>query len=198
MNRFNAQNILTCTVLSLGLVLTGCLTDDDGDGGSATVLVTTRNLTAGAQANATYGSSIDLDNFQAYTVTVAKTMTEKIDIIFANSTSSGSSLAVYSPHAAKNGVDGSNGFDFMQTGWTTANTTSMKTVAVSNINLITTKAQVDSLWNAGADIPSGKLNVSTGTSFLAQSNEGLVVLVKVTGVTTGNDGTAQMTGVAKF
>lgn len=182
----------------VSLSLTGCLTDDDKDDGSATVLVTTLNLVAGAQANASHGSSIDLDNFTAYTVTVAKTMSEKIDIIFANSTSSGSSLAVYSPNAAKNGVDGSNGFDFMQTGWTTANTTSMKTIAVNNINVITTKAQIDSLWSAGAAIPSGKLNVGVGTSFMAQSNEGLVVLVKVTAVTTGNDGTADMTGVAKF
>jgi hypothetical protein len=198
MNRFSTKNILTLSVLSLGLVLTGCLTDDDDGGVGATVLVTTRNLTAGAQANATKGSSIDLDNFQAYTVTVAKTMTEKIDIIFANSTSGGSSLAVYSPHAAKNGVDGSDGFDFMQTGWATANTTSMKTVAVSNISLITTKGQIDSLWSAGSAIPSGKLNVGVGTSFMAESNEGLRVLVKVTDVTTGNDGTAEMTGVAKF
>jgi hypothetical protein len=199
MNRFSTQNILTIGVLSLGLVLTGCLTDDDDDdGGGGGVLVTTKNLKAGAQANATYGSSIDLDNFTAYTVTTAKTRTETIDIIFANSTSSTSSLAVYSPHAAKAGVDGSNGFDFMQTGWTTANTTSMKTVAVSNINLITTKAQIDSLWSAGSAIPSGKLNVGAGTTFMAQSNEGLVVLVKVTEVETGNAGTAEMTGVAKF
>jgi hypothetical protein len=200
MNRFSTQNILTCGILSLSLALTGCLTDDGGDddddGGAQ--LVTTKNVTAGAQDN-NAGSSIDIDVFVAYTATVAKTMTEKIDLIFANSTATGSgSVAIYSPHAAKDGIDGSAGFDFMQTGWATANNTTIKTVNDVNLAFITKKSQIDSLWSAGSTDADGRVYISTGDVFLAKSNEGRTVLVRVNSVTTGNNGTAQMTGVAMF
>jgi hypothetical protein len=197
MNRFSTQNILTCTVLSLGLVLTGCLTDDDEDEDTVTVMLTTRDLVAGAQSNANYGSSIDLDAFTAHTITEAKTMTGKIDLIFAYSTAlAGGSSAIYSPDSAKYGINGSTGFDFMQD-FNNPNNTVIKSVIVA-ASTIDTKRKLDSLWDVGSPVLNGRLTVATGTTFLARSDEDRVVLVHVTSVVVGANGSANLKGYAKF
>jgi hypothetical protein len=197
MNRFNTQNILTVAALSLGLVLTGCLTDDDGDG-DVTVALTTKELTAGAQSNANYGSSIDLDAFTAHTITEAKTMTAEIDLIFAYSTAlAGGSSAIYSPDSAKGGIGGSAGFDFMSD-FNNPNHTVIKSVLVTTPANIDTKAELDSLWDIGLPVNNGRLTVNSGTTFLARSNQDRVVFVHITSLTTGANGTANLKGYAKF
>lgn len=199
---FKTSKFAFAGVAALSLALTGCLTDDDKDndggngGGDA---VSTQMVTVGAQDNPNDGSSIDLDGFDVYKVAEARTRTQDIDLIFGNSSATvGGSVAIYSPDAAKNGVAGSDGFDFMQTNWPTANTTIIKTVAVSEINAITNTEQIDSLWNSGSVVSNGRLYVTNGTTFMAQSNMSKKVLVRVTDVDQGDDGSARLTGIAKF
>jgi hypothetical protein len=198
MNRFNTSKILAAGLLSMSLGLTGCLTDDDKDGDEDVgIALTTKTVVAGAQDNTTYGSSIDLDEFKTYTITVAKTMTSDIDLIFANSTAVvGGGLAVYSPDSAKYGINGSAGFDFMQD-FNNPNHTVIKTINV-NIDDIDTKAELDSLWEAGSPVLSGRLLINETTTFMAQSNTDRIVLVDVISVTLGSNGSANFEGVAKF
>jgi hypothetical protein len=194
MNLFTAKKTLTLSALCLSLVLTGCLTKEEGD---ATVLLSTKQLTAGAQANSTYGSSINLDDFSAHTIVEAKTMTADIDLIFAYSTVVGNtSAAVYSPDSAKGGINGSAGFEFMSD-FNNPNHTVIKLVTV-NATLITTKAQLDSLWNVGIPQNTGRMNVQSGSTFIAESNTDRLVLVQVTSVVTGANGQANLVGYAKF
>lgn len=68
-----------------------------------------RTVGAGAQANSTLGSSIDLDQFQSHFLSQALSMAGEIDLVFAFSVPI-DALAIYSPHAAKNGVGGKAGF----------------------------------------------------------------------------------------
>ena len=198
MNHFNTKNILTLTALSLGLVLSGCLTDSkDDDGGIAVAdSLTTKLVTAGAQTNATYGSSIDIDNFMAYTINQAETREQDIDLIFAFSTSIGGVPAVYSPDTAKYGIGTGNGFDFMAD-FENPNTTVIKTVTV-NFDSINTKEKLDSLWFVGQTVTNGRQNIVTGTTFMAKSNLNKTVLIRVNNVTTGADGIANFEGAAKF
>jgi hypothetical protein len=201
MIRASSHKFLTLGAFALSLALTGCLTDDDGgdDNGNNGDPVSSEEITVGAQNNATHGSSIDLDGFNVYKVAEAKTRTGDIDLIFGNSTATvGGAVAIFSPDVAKNGINGSDGFDFMQSGWATANTTIIKTVTVNEINAITNTDQIDSLWNAGSVVSNGRLPVANGTTFMAQSNLNKKVLVRVTGVSQGNDGSAMLTGIAKF
>jgi hypothetical protein len=196
MSRFTAKKALSLTILSLGLALTGCLTDD-GDDDNVAVALTTRELTTGAQSNANYGSSIDLDGFVAHTITQAKTMTAEIDLIFAYSTAlAGGSSAVYSPDSAKYGINGSAGFDFMAD-FNNPNHTVIKSVIVV-ASTIDTKAKLDSLWDVGSPVLNGRLTVATGSTFLARSNQDRIVLVHVTSLTTGANGQAALKGYAKF
>jgi hypothetical protein len=191
-----STRLIGTALLAASLTLTGCLTNDDEDD-DVSVMLTTKDLVAGAQSNANYGSSIDLDDFEAHTITEAKTMTGAIDLIFAYSTAlAGGSSAIYSPDSAKYGINGSSGFDFMQD-FNNPNHTVIKSVIV-NAATITTKAKLDSLWDVGSPVLNGRLTVATGSTFLARSNQDRIVLVHVTGLTTGANGTANMKGYAKY
>ena len=192
------NTLITRSVSAAALVaclsLTGCLTDSKG---GVSVALTTKTLTGGAQSNTTYGSSIDIDDFTAHTITEAKTMTAKIDLIFAYSTAlAGGTSAIYSPDSAKGGVNGSAGYDFMQD-FNNPNHTAMKTINV-NFDNITTKAQLDSIWDLGSPVLNGRQIVVAGTTFMARSNADLVVLIKVTSLVSGANGSVNLVGAAKF
>jgi hypothetical protein len=166
------------------------------DSAPDTVVLTVKTLTAGAQSNATYGSSIDLDDFTSHTLSQAMGMTAEIDLIFAYSTALNAGSAIYSPDSAKYGVGGSSGFDFMQ-GFNNPNHTVIKSVNVS-FTSITTKAQLDSLWLTVPAVNNGRLYVTTGTTFMARSNEQRVVLMRVQSLITGAEGQVSLQGSAKF
>jgi hypothetical protein len=278
MNRFRTQNILTGLVLSLGLALTGCLTDDPAEetggptisispsdqlvsvGSTATfsvtatgngtltyqwmkdgtdiagatsatyaftagnsddgaeykvkvtdskgtttssgaflrIQVTTKTVTLGAQSSVT-ASSLDLDTWTSYTASNAPAQSSTIDLVFAYSTAQDSS-AIYSPKAAKDGVGGSSGFDFMQS-WTTTNNTEFKAVSMdlTNFTNVNTAAEIKSLFDgATAPTPAGRVFVKSGTVIVAKSNGGLYVLIRITNVIQTAAGQATLTGKAKW
>jgi hypothetical protein len=199
MNRFSTQNILTGTILSLGLVLTGCLTDNDDDDGGVVVAdsLTVKTVTVGAQSNTDYGSALDIDNMTAYLINEAKTRTGDIDLIYGVSTSLGSQPAVYSPDTAKAGVGGSGGFSYLSD-FNNPNNTVIKAVIV-NFDAIDTKEKLDSLWLTVSPITNGRHNIAVNSTFMAKSNLNKIVLIKVNSITgTTATGFANFKGTAKF
>ncbi|MCD6023928.1 MAG: hypothetical protein K0Q91_844 [Fibrobacteria bacterium] len=206
MNRFSTQNILSLTVLSLGLVLTGCLTDDDGDGDGVTVAdsLSVRLVTVGAQDNADYGSALDIDNMVAYKIAEAKTRTGDIDLIYAVSTSGIGGTptpAIYSPDSAKGGINGSAGFTFLSD-FNNPNHTVIKSSGLTTqaaFDAINTKEKLDSLWTTAAVDADGKINLVVDGSFMAMSNTGRKVLIRVINFAgTGTGNSANFKAQAKF
>jgi beta-galactosidase len=160
------------------------------------ILVTEQNVTMAAQDNATIASSLDLDNWTTYTANNAAAHSSEIDLVFAFNTITDSS-ALYSPASAKNGINGSNGFDFMQS-WTSANTTDIHVVSVANWATVTTAASIKALFDAGsAPSPAGRVFVRSGTTVVARSNGDLYVLLRVDAVVHSASGVVSLTGKAK-
>jgi hypothetical protein len=154
-----------------------------------------RTVSAGAQANAALGSSIDIDPFRSHFIVPAQAIAGEIDLILAFSTSL-NAMAIYSPHAAKNGVGAAGGFSFMQD-MNPVNATEIRTTVVRYED-VRTRAQVDSLWNAGKPVAEGRLPISTGMAFLAKSNQGRIVLLQASGLTESSSGKADFRGKAGF
>lgn len=176
------------------------VTDSEGSttssGGFLRIRVTEQSVTLAAQDNALVASSLDLDNWTSYTANNAPAHSSEIDIVFAFSTANDSS-AIYSPHVAKNGVNGSAGFDFMQS-WTTANNTDIRVVSVANWANVTTAASIKALYDAGTTPnPAGRVFVRSGTTIVARSNGDLYVLLRVDAVVQTASGTINLTGKAK-
>lgn len=160
------------------------------------IQVSEQNVTLAAQDNSTIASSLDLDSWSTYTASTAAAHSSEIDIVFAFSTVADSS-ALYSPATAKNGVNGSAGFDFMQS-WTSANTTDIRVVSVANWATVTTAASIKSLYESGAaPSPAGRVFVRSGTTIVARSNGDLYVLLRVDAVTQSASGIINLTGKAK-
>jgi hypothetical protein len=159
------------------------------------VLLEERSLSAGAQSNPALGSFIDLDGFSAHTVSDARGRAGDIDLFFAYATSI-ASAAIFSPLAAKNGIDGSGGFNLL-VNFNPASDTELKTVA-ADFSSIITQGQIDSLWRIATVSANGRIRLETGTVFLAKSNLGLVALIRVETVIQSASGTSEMRGKAKF
>ena len=156
-------------------------------------------ITLGAQSNNVFASSLDLDTWTTYTAANAPGQSSNIDLVFAYSTAQDSS-AIYSPKAAKDGVGGSSGFDFMQS-WTTTNNTEFKAVSMTDVSFgnVNTASEIKSLFDgATAPTPAGRVFVKNGTVIVAKSNSGLYVLIRVTSVVQSAAGTASLTGKAKW
>jgi hypothetical protein len=181
----------------VSLALTGCLTDDDPDDGGS-IGLSVKTVTLGAQNNSA-ASSIDLDSWATYTANVAANYAADIDLVFAVSTvGSTDSAALYSPIVAKNGVGGSGGFDFMQS-WSTANSTNLRIVNVSNWDEVDTQGDIQTLYNAGSSpATAGRVIVKAGTTVVAQTDENLLVLLRVESVTHNTNGTVSLTGKAMW
>jgi hypothetical protein len=183
--------------------VTGCLTDDNKDTKDTTKDTTSKSelsmktITLGAQKN-TAASSLDLDTWTAYSATAGAAKSADIDVIFAYSTSA-KLAALYSPNIAKNGVAGSSGgFDFMAS-WPNANTTLMRSIATVDTAKVKTQADIKALYDAGTDpSPVGRIEAKKDSYVVAKSNLGLYTLIKVTDVTAAEDGTASLSGWAKW
>ncbi len=141
------------------------------------------DVTLGAQGSI-LPSSLDVDSWTTYTASNAHNNSNFIDVVFAYSTATGNdSLALYSPHIAKNGTGGSAGFDFMQS-WPTANTIQLRRVDLDNWNSVVTAADIKNLFDNGSAGPTpGRIFVRAGTTVAVRSNEDLYVLLRVISVT---------------
>jgi hypothetical protein len=181
--------------------VTGCLTDDKKD--DSTKVVTpvvkdstkTSTVTVGAQGNNTIGSFIDLDAYSVLKQDAAEAASGTVDLIFAYSTTASSS-AVYSPDAAKAGIDGGAGLAIAKD-LTTANKTELKTVDAAKFDAVVTVEGLDSLYAAGVVATNGRLLVSKNFAFAAKTVGGKVVAMKITDVTTSATGEATIQGKMK-
>lgn len=159
------------------------------------IRVTEQTVMLGAQDNV-IASSLDLDTWVSYTASSAPAQSSAIDIVFAYSTA-GNAAALYSPHVAKNGVDGSAGYDFMQS-WTTTNNTDIRVVEVADWSTVTTASAIKALYDAGSTpTPAGRVFVLAGTMVVARSNLDLYVLLRIDAVVQAENGTVNITGKAK-
>lgn len=196
----NIKKVFVGGLMLGSLALTGCLTDDDGEEEPETpssqdsALVTKSATTLGAQEAVT-GSSLDLDEWEVYTMTAAKENSTEIDLIFAYATVGTGSAAIYSPNIAVNGTTGSNGFDFLD-GFENPNTTTIKLTSASFAN-IQNRKQLDSLWSASSAESDGKLEITNNMVFMAESDEDKVVLIQVSNLVTGENGTVSLSAKAK-
>lgn len=129
-------------------------------------------------------SALDVDTWTTYTAANADNNSNFIDLVFAYSSATGNdSLALYSPHVAKNGAGGSAGFDFMQS-WPTVNTIELRRVEVDEWDNVATAAAIRNLFDNGSAGPvPGRIFVRAGTTVVVRSNEDLYVLLRVVSVT---------------
>ncbi len=176
-----------CMMMVSTTTMTGCLTDDKQDSVPVVVVkdtLKTATATMGAQANADYGSFVDVDmGFKTMKLTDAKAMAVDVDLIFAYS-GSAKAAAIYSPKTARDGVTGgAGGFDFLQTGFTALVATEIMTVSATKLAAVTTQAGLDSLHAAGVMAPEGRLTISNGVAFTVKSTKGKVFGATVTGLT---------------
>jgi hypothetical protein len=199
-SRSNA--FLTTVALSLSLILGGCLTDDgeDDGGGNGQTALESRTAVLGAHQNATLGSSINLDSMEVFTYADAPANAAKIDLFYALSETENSE-AFYAPQVAKTGIGGSAGFGAGIGGpadWTVANNTPMRRVTVGNLDDIDTQAELDSLWADGVPVAEGRLLVAEDLDFMVQTDEDMLVLIRVLEIQAGAAGSAGIRVKAVF
>jgi hypothetical protein len=206
MSMFSLKKLALVAFVGAGMTLSGCLTNEEEKEEEKPPVVTptdsvsSKTVQLGAQKNAKAGS-VDLDTWTAYTSGDGKTKYADIDIVFAFSTSTtAGGAAIYSPNIAKNGVSGSSGgFSFMSE-WPNANTTPLKIPASGfDFSKVKLASEIKAGYDAGTD-PSvvGKVPVSVGTVVLVKTDKSAYVAVKVTAVVAAEDGTVDLTGIAKW
>src|SRR5690606_23385991 len=142
----NIKKVFVGGLMLGSLALTGCLTDDDGEEEETPPkqeLVSSKNVTVGAQANNDLGSFIDLDTYTVLKQGAAEAASGTIDRIFAYSGTANSS-SIYSLHTAKEGCCGRVGLDIGQ-GVAAANSTAGRTVDSGKYDAVTTLGGLDSL-----------------------------------------------------
>jgi len=151
-------------------------------GGVAGTPVVTATITAGANKNSTYGSSIDLDGGVAYKMADAATNLAKIDLCYAHTASNGDKLGT--PSWAK-----LSGYDFASN-WTNPPTT-MKfyktALTAAQFDAITTKEAIPAFVDASATAESAV--TVKGDVFIVKTTEGAVCLLKIDDQVAGEAGT---------
>jgi len=154
-----------------------------------------RSLQAGAQNSPQFGAFLDIDEFKTYLSANAVAHPAEIDLIFAYSVAT-QSANIYSPDAAKNGINGAAGFGFLS-GFGPANQTELKEVSADFPGIVST-AQLDSLWSLGRPVTNGRLLVSNGATFMAKSDRGMLVLIQAGNVVSDVSGSCDFVGKAHF
>lgn len=191
-----AGALFAISMFSVSTGLTGCLTDD-GDKGGGGDSVTSKSTTLGAQASAT-GSFLEADAMAAKTIAEAKTIASNIDLVLAFSESQ-TSLSIYSPKAAADGIAGTPGFDFVKTTLgTSARDTEIRVISTAGFDTVKTTVGVKALYDAGVKDDDGRLAAQQNTTFAIKTNGGKIVAIKITAVSGTTSGTATVEGKTKF
>jgi hypothetical protein len=147
--------------------------------------VTTYTLVAGANSNATLGSSIDLDEPKVMLMAEAGNNVSKIDLCYAYSTT-GSVEKLFSPTQAK-----LSGYTFAA-GWASPNATKFAklTMTVAEYNAITTREQILALTQPTTD--GASIACAADDVFIAITDQNAVVLILITGQTAGAAGSINL------
>lgn len=152
-------------------------------GGSTGTQVVEGTFTLGAHDHATMGSSVDLDNGQVMLAAAARAANSGVDIVYTYS-SKVSSPVLMTPVYAKN-ESGITAF----AEWVNPNNTKFHKVNVVYDD-ITTKEEIEALFDASKVVSDGRLKVSAGDVVVVKTDEGAYVLVEIVTVSSDAKGTA--------
>lgn len=154
--------------------------------------ITTADIVLGANQNAAPGS-IDLDEFKAYTHANAKPISDKIDLYYAHAGTNNEDR-LFTPAQAK-----VSGFGTTSNGpatWSIANATQFKELDLSEVefNAVTTQIAIDALWATTTTLVDKSAKVSSGSTFVVNTDQGKKVLILVTAYTAGDAGSITLKG----
>lgn len=152
-------------------------------GGSTGTPVVKGSIELGAHGHETEGSSVDLDNGQVMLAAAARAANSGVDIVYTYS-SKVSSPVLMTPVYAKNE---SGIIAFAE--WVNPNNTKFHKVNVDYDN-ITTKEEIEALFDASKVVSDGRLKVSAGDVVVVKTDEGAYVLVEIVTVSSDAKGTA--------
>jgi hypothetical protein len=142
--------------------------------------IVTTTLTAGANKNSEYGSSIDLDGGVVWKMADAATNVAKIDLCYAHASTGADKLGTTAWATASL-------FDFAKA-WTTASTAKfyLTDLSAAEFDEITISEEIPDFVDASAIASSEALPDDV---FIVKTTEGAIVLVKITAQTPGEAGT---------
>lgn len=145
--------------------------------------VTIANVIAGANQNATYGSSIDLDEPKVMLKAEADANVSKIDVCYAFS-GTDNVEKLFSPHHAK-----ASGYTFAAD-WATPNQTKFykTTLTPAQYDAITTKEELALQWTEPGS-PATSITCALNDVFIAKTEQNALVLLLITAQTAGATGT---------
>lgn len=201
MNLLSIKSAALIAMVGSGLVLNGCLTNEDKKDPNPVVdSLKTTTVTLGAQENQTLGSFLDLDaNFKVMKLDVANANDADVDLLFAYS-GTAKAAAFYSPDSAKKGIGGGAGLTIAKD-LDPANHIEIKKVDASKLAAAKTQAELDALHAGGVAAANGRQLISNGEAFTAKSSKGVIFGITVTTLTlvTGlePEGTVLIKGFAK-
>lgn len=152
-------------------------------GGSTGTQVVEGTFTLGEHDHPTVGSSVDLDNGQVMLAAAARAANSGVDIVYTYS-SKVSSPVLMTPVYAKNE---SGIIAFAE--WVNPNNTKFHKVNV-DYDDITTKEEIEALFDASKVVSDGRLKVSAGDVVVVKTDEGAYVLVEIETVSSDAEGTA--------
>lgn len=144
------------------------------------VLVTSATLTVGADENAVYGSSIDLDEPKILLASAAKQAAETVDLVYVYTFATDEDV-LGSPSWAHE-----SDYAFVS-GWSTYNTTRFYKVTGTAFDKITTKAELTKLWQETLAIDPS-VPVATDDVVIAQTDKGALVLIRIVSHLPGDTG----------
>jgi len=141
------------------------------------------NLSAGAQSNASLGSSIDLDAPKVMLASAARAASAEVDLVYANSFADDADM-LWSPSSAKDNVT------FMDN-WSVYNTTQFHKVSGTSFDAVTTAEELAALWKPASAVTTG-LAVVAGDLVIARSDKGKLVLIQIASQVPGETGSINM------
>lgn len=158
---------------------------------SAADPVSTRTVSLGAQASPTLGSYLDLDAFRAFTAVGASAAAADIDLVFALA-SGELSPALYSPRRAADSLASSTGDPWVRLVLgDKARITALRKLT-GDFTSVATSADLETAWSKGPEITEGRVPMAAGLAFLAQSDRGLLVALRVVTVDSTASGTLSL------
>ncbi|MBN2035235.1 MAG: hypothetical protein JW768_00700 [Chitinispirillaceae bacterium] len=168
-------------------VVAGDIDDDDTrsftvEGGGTPI--TTGTVTIGSYANATLGSSIDLDNGTVMLAAAAKQAGSGVDIVGTYSSDLGA-FRIFSPVYAS----ASSGITAFAN-WNSPNDTKFKKVSVDFAS-VTTVEQIASLYSSETSAELSSSDAAAGDVFVVDTDEGYA-LMEITSFESTTSGTASI------
>lgn len=147
--------------------------------------LTESTITVAGHGHASMGSSFDLDNGDVLLSSAATAANSGVDLVYTYSNSLGSPVLL-TPVYAKN-ESGIGAFS----GWVSPNNTQFHLVN-ADFDAITTKAEVEALFDASQVSSSGREPCAAGDVFVVKTDTGAYALLQMETVSSDDSGTANI------